>query len=57
MTIIDLIEFVKLSLKNTKAFCLLGECYKIKKMKEEARKAYEDALKVELKLATTKKAC
>ena len=54
--IADLTESVKLSPENTKAFCLLGECYEAKKMKEEARKAYEDALKVEPELATAKEA-
>ncbi|KAF4352141.1 hypothetical protein CsatB_008274 [Cannabis sativa] len=49
--ITDLDEAVKLSPDNAKAFCLLGECYEVKKMEEEARKAYEDALKVEPELA------
>lgn len=43
----DLIESLKLNSKNFKAFCLLGQCYEAKKMKEEARTAYEEALKVE----------
>ncbi|KAK4274181.1 hypothetical protein QN277_017449 [Acacia crassicarpa] len=43
----DLIESVKLNSKNFKAFCLLGKCYEAKKMTEEARTAYEEALKVE----------
>ncbi|XP_062100972.1 uncharacterized protein LOC133806890 [Humulus lupulus] len=47
----DLVEAVGLSPDNAKAFCLLGECYEVKKMEDEARKAYEDALKVEPELA------
>lgn len=46
-SLIDLTESVKLNSKNVKAFCLLGQCYEAKKMKDEARKAYEEALKVE----------
>ncbi|KAI9097967.1 hypothetical protein K1719_025738 [Acacia pycnantha] len=42
----DLIESVKLNSKNFNAFCLLGKCYEAKKMTEEARTAYEEALKV-----------
>ncbi|XP_028802184.1 uncharacterized protein LOC114757339 [Neltuma alba] len=43
----DLNESVKLNSKNVKAFCLLGQCYEAKKMKQEARTAFEEALKVE----------
>ncbi|KAK9284732.1 hypothetical protein L1049_023909 [Liquidambar formosana] len=43
----DLVEAVKLSSDNDKAFCLLGECYEMKGMKEEARKAFEEARRVE----------
>ncbi|KAB1203934.1 hypothetical protein CJ030_MR8G020725 [Morella rubra] len=43
----DLTEAVSLSPDNDKAFCLLGECYEAKKMREESKKAYEDALRVE----------
>lgn len=43
----DLTESVRWNSKNVKAFCLLGKCYEIKKMNEEAKMAYEEALKVE----------
>ncbi|XVE86874.1 hypothetical protein DITRI_Ditri18aG0070700 [Diplodiscus trichospermus] len=47
----DLEEVVRMSDREgavtTKAFCLLGECYEFKGMREEARKAFEEALKVE----------
>lgn len=43
----DLSEAVKLSGDNAKAFCLLGECYEVKKMTEEAKKAYEEALRIQ----------
>ncbi|KAF7817036.1 N-terminal acetyltransferase A, auxiliary subunit [Senna tora] len=43
----DLTESVKLNSKNVRTFCLLGQCYEAKKMKEEARKAYEEALQIE----------
>ncbi|KAF8404719.1 hypothetical protein HHK36_009608 [Tetracentron sinense] len=43
----DLVEAVKLSPKNFKAFCLLGQCYEQKEMAEEARKAYWEARRVE----------
>ncbi|XWS29603.1 hypothetical protein CRYUN_Cryun24cG0043100 [Craigia yunnanensis] len=47
----DLEEAVRMSDEEvavrTKAFCLLGECYEFKGMREEARKAFEEALKVE----------
>lgn len=43
----DLVESVRLKGDNVKAFCLLGQTYKKKGMVEEAKKAYEDALKVQ----------
>lgn len=45
--VVDLVESVRLVGDNGKAFCLLGECYEMKGEKEEARKAFEEALKVE----------
>ncbi|XP_022773894.1 uncharacterized protein LOC111316148 [Durio zibethinus] len=47
----DLEEAVRMSDQQgaiiTKAFCLLGECYEFKGMKEEARNALQEALKLE----------
>lgn len=43
----DLVESVRLKGDNVNAFCLLGECYEKKGMIEEAKKAYEDGLKVQ----------
>ncbi|XP_027093485.1 uncharacterized protein [Coffea arabica] len=43
----DLVESVKLKGDNARAYCLLGDSYKKKGMVEEAKKAYEDALKVQ----------
>ncbi|KAH1065427.1 hypothetical protein J1N35_030414 [Gossypium stocksii] len=43
----DLTKALELSGDNAKAFCLLGECYEMKKMKSEAKSAFEKALKVE----------
>ncbi|XAR48488.1 hypothetical protein NMG60_11031321 [Bertholletia excelsa] len=45
--IADLVESVKLKNDNAMAYCLLGECYEKKEMAEEAKKAYEEALRVE----------
>ena len=45
--IADLVEAVKLSKDNGKAFCLLGECYEHKGMKDEARKAFIQAQTIE----------
>lgn len=45
----DLVESVRLKDDNAMSFCLLGECYEKKEMKEEARKAYENAIRVEPK--------
>ncbi|KAI4337586.1 hypothetical protein L6164_015983 [Bauhinia variegata] len=52
----DLTEALKLSSDNAKAHCLLGECYEVKKMIVEAKKAYEDALKVEPHLDAAREA-
>ncbi|GAV66850.1 TPR_11 domain-containing protein [Cephalotus follicularis] len=35
------------SSSSGKALCLLGECYEVKKLREEAVKAYQEALRVE----------
>ncbi|KAK4434252.1 hypothetical protein Salat_0587900 [Sesamum alatum] len=43
----DLVESVRLKGDNARAFGLLGECYEKKGLKEEARKAYQDALRVQ----------
>lgn len=43
----DLVESVKLKGDNFRAYCLLGESYQKKGMVDEAKKAYEDALKVQ----------
>lgn len=54
--IADLTLAVELSPENVKAFCTLGECYEGKKMTEEARKAYEAALKVQPRLKVARDA-
>ncbi|XP_050205615.1 uncharacterized protein LOC126655460 [Mercurialis annua] len=41
----DLEEAVRLSGESERVFCLLGQCYESKGVKEEARLAYEKALK------------
>ncbi|KAL3838660.1 hypothetical protein ACJIZ3_023251 [Penstemon smallii] len=43
----DLVEAVGLSPDNGKAFCLLGQCYEVKGLREEAKKAFVEALRVE----------
>ncbi|KAL1566797.1 hypothetical protein AAHA92_02363 [Salvia divinorum] len=43
----DLEEAVRLSPDNSRAFCLLGHCYEIKEMREEARTAFHKALQLE----------
>lgn len=52
----DLTESVKLNPKNAKAWCLLGECYVGKKMEEEAKKAYTEALELEPELSVAQEA-
>uniref|UniRef100_A0A5B7BKL5 Uncharacterized protein n=1 Tax=Davidia involucrata TaxID=16924 RepID=A0A5B7BKL5_DAVIN len=47
LAVSDLVEAVRLSSDNAKAYCLLGQCYEMKGMKEEARKAFEEANRVE----------
>lgn len=43
----DLKAAVKMSPDNAKSFCLLGDCYEGKKMREEAKAAYEQAVKID----------
>ncbi|KAI3460074.1 hypothetical protein Pfo_016737 [Paulownia fortunei] len=43
----DLVESVRLKGDNEKAYGLLGDCYEKKGLKEEARKAYENAIRVQ----------
>ncbi|OMO50784.1 Tetratricopeptide-like helical [Corchorus capsularis] len=43
----DLTKAVELRADNVKAFCLLGECYEMKKMKRDAKAAFEEALKLQ----------
>uniref|UniRef100_A0A6N2MGC2 Uncharacterized protein n=1 Tax=Salix viminalis TaxID=40686 RepID=A0A6N2MGC2_SALVM len=50
----DLTEAVKTNKENAKAFCLLGECYEAKKMREEAKDAYQEALRLQPELASAK---
>lgn len=43
----DLVEAVGLTRDNATAFCLLGQCYELKGMRDEALDAFERALQVE----------
>ncbi|GER47125.1 tetratricopeptide repeat protein [Striga asiatica] len=43
----DLVEAVGLSPDNSKAFCLLGQSYETKGLRDEARNAFVEALKIE----------
>ncbi|XP_058069375.1 uncharacterized protein LOC131218693 [Magnolia sinica] len=43
----DLVEAIGLTSGNLKAYCLLGSCYEHKGMKEEAREAYESAVRID----------
>lgn len=44
----DLVEAVRLSGgENGKAYCLLGQCYEMKGMREEAKAAFEAAVGLE----------
>lgn len=52
----DLVDSVTLKKDNARAFYLLGECYEKEEMREEARKAYEDAVRVEPKLTVAREA-
>ncbi|KAG9440202.1 hypothetical protein H6P81_020367 [Aristolochia fimbriata] len=52
----DLVEAVKLSPENAKAFCLLGNCYELKEMREEAKNAYEAAVTLDASSEEAKEA-
>ncbi|KAM7258928.1 hypothetical protein ACFE04_014669 [Oxalis oulophora] len=41
------VELGKGCCNNVKLYCLLGECYKVKKMRHEAMLAYQQALKID----------
>ncbi|CAK9169194.1 unnamed protein product [Ilex paraguariensis] len=47
----DLVEAVRLygdnTNRNSKAFCLLGQCYETKGLREEAKNAFAEALRIE----------
>lgn len=49
--VVDLVESVRLSPGNGKGFCLLGQCYESKGLREEAEKAFLQAIKVEPNLS------
>ncbi|EEF48641.1 uncharacterized protein LOC8268432 [Ricinus communis] len=52
----DLKEAVELSKENANAFRLLGECYEVKEMSEEAKFAYQEALRLNPDLGLAKDA-
>ncbi|TMW95300.1 hypothetical protein EJD97_009095 [Solanum chilense] len=52
----DLSQSIRLKGDNVKAFCLLGDCYEKKGLKEEARKAYQEAQKVQPNFAPAREA-
>lgn len=52
----DLTQSVRLKGDNVKAFCLLGDCYEKKGLKEEAQKAYQEAQKVQPNFAPAREA-
>ncbi|KAL8167362.1 hypothetical protein V2J09_008861 [Rumex salicifolius] len=52
----DLVEAVSLSKDNLKAFCLLGQCYEDKGMKEDAVKAFQEALNLDSESAFARQA-
>ncbi|KAL3527554.1 hypothetical protein ACH5RR_012210 [Cinchona calisaya] len=52
----DLLEAVKLSCDNANAYCLLGQCYAMKGLREEARNAFVEALKIEPGLTEARQA-
>lgn len=53
----DLTESVTLSRNaNANAYCWLGKCYEMKKLRGEAKKAYEEALIIEPRLSKAQEA-
>lgn len=46
----DLVEAVRLSSDNAKAFCLLGQCFVMKGMRQDAQMAFDTALRIEPRL-------
>ncbi|XP_060199079.1 uncharacterized protein LOC132627639 [Lycium barbarum] len=52
----DLALSVKLKGDNVKAFCLLGDCYEKKGLKDEAQKAYQEAQNVQPNFAPAREA-
>ncbi|KAK4359153.1 hypothetical protein RND71_021382 [Anisodus tanguticus] len=52
----DLSQSVRLKGDNVKAFCLLGDCYEKKGLKDEAQKAYQEAQKVQPNFAPAREA-
>ncbi|KAK4722542.1 hypothetical protein R3W88_012775 [Solanum pinnatisectum] len=52
----DLTQSVRLKGDNVKAFCLLGDCYEKKGLKEEAQMAYQEAQKVQPNFAPAREA-
>lgn len=52
----DLTEAVRMCSEKERAYCLLGKCYEMKGMKEEATRAYQEAIEIEPKSALAREA-